>query len=104
MWLGSGSGTKIRARNRGITPTRGAEEESDMVESVEQAYPHIARWVKTQGWVEIGSDAYRSSFVRALDEGGMVWEGAASYPTLDAALRALDTALHEWLHEQQSDA
>jgi hypothetical protein len=72
-------------------------------ESVERAYPHIARWVMTQGWIEIGSDAYRPSIVRALDEGGMVWEGATSYPTLDAALRALDTALQEWLHEQHSE-
>jgi hypothetical protein len=75
-----------------------------MAESVERAYPHIARWVKTQGWVEIGPDAYHSSFVRALDEGGMVWEGAASYPSLDAALRALDTALQAWLDEPHSDA
>lgn len=73
-------------------------------ESVERTYPHIARWVKTQGWIEIGSDDYRSSFVRALDEGGMVWEGAASYPTLDAALRALDAALRDWLREQQGEA
>jgi len=59
-----------------------------LVETVERAYPHLARWVKTQGWVEIGLDAYRPSFVRALDEGGMVWEGTTSYPTIDAALRA----------------
>ncbi len=76
---------------------------ADMVESVERAYPHIARWVKTHGWIEIGSDDYRSSFVRALDEGGMIWEGAASYPSLDAALRALDTALQDWLHEQEDE-
>jgi hypothetical protein len=73
-------------------------------ESVERTCPHIARWVKTQGWIEIGSEDYRSSFVRALDEGGMVWEGAASYPTLDAALQALDAALRDWLREQQGEA
>jgi hypothetical protein len=49
---------------------------ADMVELVEQAYPHIARWVTAHGWIEIGSDGYSRSFVRALDEGGMVWEGA----------------------------
>jgi hypothetical protein len=76
---------------------------ADVAEPVERAYPHIARWVKTDGWIEIGSDDYRSSFVRALDEGGMVWEGAASYPSLDAALRALDTALDDWLHEQEGE-
>ncbi len=73
-----------------------------MAESVDQAYPHIARWVKTQGWVEIGPDAYRSSFIRVLDEGGMVWEGTADYPTLDDAFRALDAALRDWLGDQHS--
>jgi hypothetical protein len=74
-----------------------------MVEPVERAYPHVASWVKTQGWVEIGPDPLRHSFIRALDEGGMVWEGAVNYPTLDAALRALDTALRDWWHEQHRE-
>jgi hypothetical protein len=73
---------------------------ADRAEPVEQAFPHIARWVTSQGWIEIGSDGYSRSFVRALDEGGMVWEGAETYPSLDAALRALDSALQQWLHEQ----
>lgn len=73
-----------------------------MVESVEQTYPHIARWVKTHGWIEIGpADYYLRSFVRALDEGGMIWEGASEYPTLDDALHALDDALRDWLREQR---
>ena len=73
---------------------------ADKVDPVEHAYPHIARWVTTHGWIEIGSDGYSRSFVRALDEGGMVWEGAETYPGLDAALGALDSALQQWLHEQ----
>ena len=40
------------------------------------------------------------SFVRALDEGGMVWEGQEHYPTLDAALQDLETALVAWMREQ----
>ena len=83
---------------------RKIQQDSGMTESVEQAYPHVARWVKTQGWIEIGADAYRPSFIRALDEGGLVWEGDASYPTLDAALGALDAALHDWLHEEYGEA
>jgi hypothetical protein len=74
-----------------------------MTEPFERAYPHIASWVLTQGWVEIGPDSYRRSFIRALDEGGMVWEGTATYPTLDAALQALDTALGDWRHHQHSE-
>jgi hypothetical protein len=73
---------------------------ADLVEPVEHAYPHIARWVTAHGCIEIGSDGYSRSFVRALDEGGMVWEGAETYPSLDAPLRGLDSALQQWLHEQ----
>jgi len=65
--------------------------------SVEQTYPQSAQWVTTQGWIEIGETEMSRSFVRALDIGGMVWEGAPGYPSLDEALLALDTALGEWM-------
>ena len=64
--------------------------------SFEESYPNIARWVKSQGWIELGQDEYSSSLVRALDEGGMVWEGSAAYGTLDEAFGALEMALAEW--------
>jgi hypothetical protein len=54
-----------------------------MAQSIEQIYPHLARWVKDHGFVEIGYDDYSRSFVRALDIGGMVWEGATRYLILD---------------------
>lgn len=63
----------------------------------EHAYPSIAAWVETQGWVEIGNDDESGSFVRALDEGGMVWEGRKHYNTLDDALRDLEQGLKEWM-------
>jgi hypothetical protein len=65
--------------------------------SIEQTYPPGADWVTTQGWIEVGYDEASRSLVRALDSGGMVWEGAPSYPSLDDALRAVDIALGEWL-------
>ncbi len=71
-----------------------------MTEAASETYPHLARWVTAYGWVEIGQDEYSRSFVRALDEGGMTWEGATSYPTLDAALRALDAALRDQMDEE----
>ena len=40
----------------------------------EQMYPHIARWVTSYGWIEIGADLYSRSLVRAYDEGSTVWE------------------------------
>jgi hypothetical protein len=48
----------------------------------EPLYPHLARWVQTHGYIEIGYDDYCRSFVRALDIGGMIWEGLEHYPTL----------------------
>lgn len=70
--------------------------------SFEQSYPHITRWVRTHGWVEIGEDDYSRSFVRALDIGGMVWEGREQsvYKTMDDMLRALEEGLAAWMREQ----
>ena len=68
--------------------------------SFEETYPHIAEWVDTQGWIEIGYDDGPLGFLRALDEGGQVWEsGDAEYGTLDDALQALDRALAKWMEE-----
>jgi hypothetical protein len=61
-------------------------------------YPNIAAWVQN-GWVEIGRDEDSPSFVRALDTGGLVWEGKARYPTLHAALKDLDAGFAAWLEE-----
>lgn len=58
--------------------------------------------MKTQGWIEIGEDDYSRSFVRALDIGGMVWEGQeeSEYATIDDMLNALDEGLAEWMRER----
>ncbi len=58
-------------------------------------YPNIVAWVR-DGWIEIGYTDYSSSFIRVLDEGGMVWEGGQKYPSLEAALAAADDAIAEW--------
>jgi len=63
------------------------------------AYPHITLWVRTHGWIEIGEDDYRHSFVRVLDIGGMVWEGGEVDTPLDEVLRMVDTALADILRE-----
>ena len=67
-----------------------------MASSFEESYPNIAYWVRSHGWIELGRDDYRPSLARALDEGGMVWEGSTYYGTLDEAFDALETALAEW--------
>jgi hypothetical protein len=70
------------------------------VAAFEQTYPHIARWIKRYGWIEVGSDGVSPSWVRANDEGGLIWEGGDSSQPLDDTLQELDTALARWLREQ----
>jgi len=71
-----------------------------MAYSFEDVYPRIARWVKTHGWIEIGGD-YRGGFsLRALDEGGLVWEGGDPSHTLDENLQMLEQALAQWMSDQ----
>jgi hypothetical protein len=42
--------------------------------TIEELYPYLTRWVEEYGWVEIGQDGSSSSFVRALNEGGLIWK------------------------------
>jgi hypothetical protein len=71
-----------------------------MAQSIDVAYPTIARWMMEYGWIEISHDGMRRSFVRALDEGSLVWEGQEDYATLDDALRDLEAGLAAWMREQ----
>ena len=65
-------------------------------------FPTIARWVsQEEGWVEVGGDDYSNSIVRALHGGGMVWEGAEDYESLDEALTAMDAGIAAWLAENR---
>ena len=69
----------------------------------EQAYPRIARWVMSHGWIEIGQDGGSRSFARAIDVGGLVWEGDSRYQSVDDALQALETGLAEWMRQHSID-
>jgi len=46
-----------------------------MAQRIDATYPTVTRRVKDFGGLEIGQDHMSQSFVPALDEGGMVWEG-----------------------------
>ncbi len=67
-------------------------------DSFEARYPNIASWVQ-DGWIEVGRDEGGQSFVRALDRGGLAWEGEGPYGSIDEALAALDAGIAEWLEE-----
>ncbi len=43
------------------------------------SFPNITLWVQGCGTVEIGRDSSTDSFIRVLDEGGMVWSGKSRY-------------------------
>jgi len=70
-----------------------------MTTSFDETYPSVARWVKTMGWIEIGDDGMSPSYVRALDIGGLIWEGGDPNDTLGTTLRTLDQALERWIAE-----
>ena len=65
----------------------------------EQMYPNIARWVQCYGWIEIGDDGQSPSFIRALDEGGTVWESEEDDTTLDEVLQTLEAFLAQRMQE-----
>ena len=70
-----------------------------MTNLFDERFPTISEWVNSQGWIELGSDEHSGSMVRAIDTGGMVWEGKDQYKSIDAALQDLEKGLAEWLEE-----
>ncbi len=66
-----------------------------MPDAFAHRYPNIKRFVSERGWIEIGSDEYSMSFIRALYPGGLVWEGEQFYDSLDD----LERGLAQWLKE-----
>ena len=68
--------------------------------TLEKHYPCLAAWV-LDGWLEVGYTDGSGSFIRLQDEGGVVWEGKLSYPSLDAALQDAEGAAQAWLDEHR---
>lgn len=68
----------------------------------ETLYPHLARFVKRCGWIEVGydEDSPLTSFIRAVDIGGMVWEGKDEYDRFEDAFGELNSFLESWLQDQ----
>jgi len=64
-----------------------------MARSIETTFPNITLWVQECGTVEIGYDFNKESFIRVLDEGGIVWSGKIRYEKLDDALKELEAGL-----------
>jgi hypothetical protein len=65
----------------------------------ETQYPSIHRFVEEIGWIEIGQNEMISAFVRAYDLGGTIYEGADTYPSIEAAFQDLETGIKAYLDE-----
>ena len=64
------------------------------------SHPHLWRWIAEFGTVEIGYCGQTRSFIRVLDEGGIVWKGRRRYMTLHAALADADAGAARWMKDQ----
>lgn len=87
-----------RGKRRVSRESRRTKDAAPAPDTFEARYPNIASWVQ-DGWIEMGHDDCGRSFVRALDIGGLAWEGDGPYANLDEALRALDAGIAAWLEE-----
>jgi hypothetical protein len=66
---------------------------------LEAVYPSVARFVRTQGWIEVGDQEGVGFIARALDCGGMVF--ASKTPkTFAEAMAALEKGLGKFLKDQ----
>jgi hypothetical protein len=63
-------------------------------QDLDEAYPAVARWVRTLGRIEIGVGEGEGFVVRALDEGGMVYLDKKC-KSLAEALIALERGIAE---------
>ncbi len=80
---------------------RHEEVRKQMAAAFETLYPNIAYFVDAIGWIELGHnyDSPLTSLIRALDQGGMVWEGKDRYTTLDEAFQDLEHGLAAWFQD-----
>lgn len=62
--------------------------------------PYLWRWITEFGTVEFGHCPQTDSFIRVLDEGGLVWKGCRSYSSLDAALADAEAGIAQWMKNE----
>jgi hypothetical protein len=65
---------------------------------IETTYPKIAEWVQGCGWIEIGGQDWQGFVVRALNDGGLVYE-EENCRTLAEAMAALENGLERWFRD-----
>ncbi len=65
----------------------------------DEQYPNIVWWVQ-ESRIEIGRDEYGDSFIRVIDEGGVMWESEEVYETVAEALTDAEAAIKSWADQQ----
>jgi len=72
---------------------------SEQQDTVEKAFPAIAKWVQGYGHIEIGDQDGLGFVVGAFDDSGLVLEDDTA-ETLAEALAALEKGLEDWFGKQ----
>lgn len=67
----------------------------------DRQFPVIDKWVRENGWIEIGRRSEGDSVARALADNGVVYENTGSQ-TLAEAMIALEDGLAEWFKDQEA--
>ena len=67
--------------------------------NVQEDFPAIAMWVQCYGHIEIGDQEGHGFIVRAMDDGGLVFEDDKPR-TLAQAMTALETRLARWFKDE----
>lgn len=91
--------SKEPAKARATISQRAAAPKPPRPLDLEESFPIIARFVREQGWIEIGDHEGEGWVVRALDYGGMIFE-SKNPKRLDEAMIALETGIAKWLKAQ----
>jgi hypothetical protein len=69
---------------------------------VGEMFPAIAKWVQERGRIEVGQQQDSVFVVRALNDGGVVFEDDKPR-TFAEAMTALEKGLDEWFRDQETD-
>lgn len=69
----------------------------------DESYPCIRHWLTEHGTIEFGYCPYTNTFIRVLDEGGVIWKGRARYTSFDLALTDCEAGIRKWLRKEMGE-
>lgn len=69
-------------------------------QDIEQQFPNVSKWVRSYGRIEIGMQEHCGFLVRALDEGGLIFE-SDDCSSLGDSMAALESGLTKWFDDNE---